>query len=73
MIKIVTSTVVFYIKPTRLPPIFAGMSYKRISATDIEQLERIVGAEYVCTDAASIEKFSRDETDGVSFPPEVVV
>ncbi|MFN8322779.1 MAG: FAD-linked oxidase C-terminal domain-containing protein [Chitinophagales bacterium] len=49
------------------------MSYKRISATDIEQLERIVGAEYVCTDAASIEKFSRDETDGVSFPPEVVV
>lgn len=49
------------------------MNYKRISATDIEQLERIVGAEYVCTDAASIEKFSRDETDGVSFPPEVVV
>ncbi len=49
------------------------MSYKKITAEDLTHFKTIVGEEYVFTDEASIEKFSRDETDGVSFPPEVVI
>lgn len=36
-------------------------------------LRGIVGNEWVFTDSNSIEKFSKDETDGVKFPPEAVV
>lgn len=49
------------------------MSYKKITAQDLAHFKTIVGEEYVFTDEASIEKFSRDETDGVRFPPEVVI
>src|SRR5688572_17147216 len=49
------------------------MNYRKITANDILQFKKIVGDEYVFTDEANIEKFSRDETDGVSFPPEVVL
>ncbi len=49
------------------------MNYKRITASDIASFKEIVGADYVFTDEVNIAKFSRDETDGVSFPPEVVI
>jgi glycolate oxidase len=49
------------------------MSYKKITADDIAWFKTVVGEEYVYTDEASIEKYSRDETDGVKFPPEVVI
>ncbi len=49
------------------------MNYKKVSTEDLVHFKRVVGEEYVFTDEVSIEKFSRDETDGVSFPPEVVV
>ncbi|HRG89320.1 MAG TPA: FAD-binding oxidoreductase, partial [Chitinophagales bacterium] len=49
------------------------MSYKKITAEDIAWFKTVVGEEYVYTDEASIEKYSRDETDGVKFPPEVVI
>jgi glycolate oxidase len=49
------------------------MSYKRIEPADIAFFKSAVGAEYVFTDEPSIEKYSRDETDGVKFPPEVVI
>lgn len=49
------------------------MSYKKITAEDIAWFKTVVGEEYVYTDDASIEKYSRDETDGVKFPPEVVI
>ena len=49
------------------------MNYKKITAADLAHFKTIVGEEFVFTDEASIDKFSRDETDGVSFPPEVVI
>ena len=48
-------------------------NYKRLAQNDIEFFISVISKEYVLTDAASIEKFSRDETDGVQFPPEVVL
>ncbi|MFM2306170.1 MAG: hypothetical protein RLZZ367_839 [Bacteroidota bacterium] len=49
------------------------MNYKKVTAEDIAYFKSIVGEDFVFTDEASIEKFSRDETDGVKFPPEVVI
>jgi glycolate oxidase len=49
------------------------MNYKKISAEDILHFQTLIGSEFVFTDEASIEKYSRDETDGCAFPPEVVL
>lgn len=49
------------------------MNYKRISAEDLAFFTAQLGEQYVFTDAFSIEKYSRDETDGCQFPPEVVL
>jgi len=49
------------------------MTYKKITAEDLAHFKTIVGEEFVFTDDANIEKYSRDETDGVKFPPEVVL
>lgn len=48
-------------------------TYKRLDKNDIDFFISITGKEYVFTDAASIEKYSHDETDGVQFPPEVIL
>lgn len=49
------------------------MNYKRIAEADLEHFKKIAGNDFVFTDAANIEKYSRDETDGCAFPPEVVI
>lgn len=49
------------------------MSYKKVTAEDISFFGSVVGDENVFTDFAAIDKYSRDETDGVAFPPEVVL
>ncbi len=49
------------------------MNYKKISAEDLQHFKTIFGEDSVFVDKESIEKFSRDETDGVSFAPEVVL
>ncbi len=49
------------------------MSFKKISAEDLSFFKTTLGEQYVFTDDASLDKFSRDETDGVSFPPEVIL
>lgn len=49
------------------------MNYKRIAEADLEHFKKVAGNDFVFTDAANIEKYSRDETDGCAFPPEVVV
>lgn len=49
------------------------MSYKKVDSSDVAFFQSIIGAENVFADTASIEKYSRDETDGCSFPPEVVL
>src|ERR1043165_7350737 len=49
------------------------MKYNKISGDDLNHFRNIAGKDNVFTDEASIEKFSRDETDGVKFPPEAVI
>jgi len=49
------------------------MNYKQITADDVAFFIAQIGEQYVFTDAVSIEKYSRDETDGCQFPPEVVL
>ena len=49
------------------------MNYKRISADDLAFFKAQLGEQYVFTDEISIERYSRDETDGCQFPPEVVL
>lgn len=40
---------------------------------DLNFFTSVIGADFVFTNAATIEKYSHDETDGVSFPPEAVL
>ena len=49
------------------------MNYKKITADDIAWFKTVLGEEAVFADADTIEKYSKDETDGVKFPPEVVL
>jgi glycolate oxidase len=47
--------------------------YNKIDTNILKRLEEIVGRDFVFTDAESLEKYSKDETEDFSFPPEVVV
>lgn len=47
--------------------------YNKIDSVILQKLREIVGCDFVFTDSESIEKFSKDETEDFSFPPEVVV
>lgn len=47
--------------------------YGKINPRILDLLNGISGKEYVSTDTETLEKFSRDETEDLSFPPEVVV
>jgi glycolate oxidase len=49
------------------------MNYKKISGADLAHFKSLLGEQYVFVDPATIEKFSHDETDGISFAPEVVL
>ncbi len=49
------------------------MNYKKISEEDITHFKNILGSEFVFYDEATLTKYSRDETDGCAFPPEVVL
>ena len=47
--------------------------YNKVTPEIIEKLRQIAGAENVFTDDESLENHSEDETEDLSFPPEVVV
>lgn len=47
--------------------------YSKVNSRILDLLFKITGKEFVSTDAETLEKFSRDETEDLSFPPEVVV
>jgi len=49
------------------------MEYTKVTDTDISFFNNLLGAEYVMVNTEAIEKYSRDETDGVAFPPDVVL
>jgi len=52
---------------------FARMDYKQLNIDDISFFKEIIGAEYVFTNTQSILNYSHDETEDLSFPPEVVL
>lgn len=49
------------------------MEYKKINIDDLEVLKEVVGADYIFTDEEKLLEYSRDETEDLSFLPEVVV
>ena len=49
------------------------MEYKRINNNDLEIFKQIVGIDFVFTDEEKLLEFSHDETEDLSFLPEVVV
>ena len=49
------------------------MNYKQLNIDDISFFKEIIGADYVFTDVQSILNYSHDETEDLSFPPEVVL
>lgn len=49
------------------------MKYSKVTPEIISKLKAIVGEQCVLLDNESLELYSRDETEDLSFPPEVVV
>lgn len=49
------------------------MLFNKVTTTIIESLKKIVGEEYVFTDAEALEHYGHDETENLNFPPQVVV
>lgn len=50
-----------------------SVSYKPITDADLQFFKSVTGNEFTLTDSATLDKYSRDETDGVQFSPEVVL
>jgi glycolate oxidase len=49
------------------------MDYKQLNIGDISFFKEIIGANYVLSDNQSILNYSHDETEDLSYPPEVVL
>ncbi len=47
--------------------------YSKVNPRILDLLYKIAGKDFVSTDAETLDKFSRDETENLSFLPEVVV
>ncbi len=47
--------------------------YSKVNPRILDLLFKIAGKDFVSTDTETLDKFSRDETEDLSFPPEVVV
>ena len=52
---------------------FVQVEYKKIDIDDLVILKEIVGNDFVLTDEEKLLEYSHDETEDLSFPPEVVV
>lgn len=49
------------------------MDYKKINIDDLEVLKKIVGADFIFSDEEKLFEYSRDETEDLSYKPEVVL
>lgn len=49
------------------------MQYKKITPSILEELKQITGEQYVFADTENLQFYSQDETEDLSFLPEVVV
>ncbi len=52
---------------------FAQMDYKQINIDDISFFKKIIGETDVFTDEEKLQEYSHDETEDLSYPPEVVL
>jgi glycolate oxidase len=52
---------------------FAQMDYKQLIIDDISFFKEIIGADFVFTDSEKLLEYSHDETEDLSYPPEVVL
>ena len=52
---------------------FVQVEYKKINIDDLIILKKIVGEEHIFTDEEKLLEYSHDETEDLSFPPEVIV
>jgi glycolate oxidase len=48
-------------------------AYSSLTGSHIERLRRLLGEDQVRTDSPTLERCSRDETEDLAFPPDVVV
>ena len=49
------------------------MNFKKVTRNDIDFFHTIVGKQFVFIDEESLEKYSKDETEDLSYLPEVVI
>lgn len=49
------------------------MQYQSISESDLSFFRSAIGADQVLVDAASLQRYGKDETENLVFPPEVVL
>ena len=52
---------------------FAQMDYKQLNIDNISFFKEIIGADYVFSDNQSILNYSHDETEDLSYPPDIVL
>ena len=52
---------------------FVQVEYKKINIDDLIILKKIVGEKHIFTDDEKLLEYSHDETEDLSFPPEVIV
>ena len=52
---------------------FVQVEYKKINIDDISFLKKVIGIDFVFTDEEKLVEYSHDETEDLSFPPEVVI
>ena len=49
------------------------MAYKMVRSEDLDFFRSVIGAEFVLVDEESLQRYGRDETENLLFPPEVVL
>jgi glycolate oxidase len=49
------------------------MAYKLVRSEDLDFFRSVIGAEFVLVDEESLQRYGRDETENLLFPPEVVL
>ena len=49
------------------------MKYKRLDIDDLTFFRKIVGDDFIFTDKGELLKYSHDETEDLSYPPDVVI
>ena len=52
---------------------FVQVEYKKIHIDDVSFFEEVLGKKYVITDLEELKGYGHDETEDLSFPPEVIL